>query len=145
MLITKELKDFAEKIEEVFESCHNLTVIKIMKENSAWGTENDLSNLWASVQNNPYDFGDKKYQLSKILSSTLRAAAVESGLLEVEKTKGGYTTEDVYYLKNPILRPAFMDVLLEKGQVLATIEKLVEPIEDNSYTSGLEKLKNFKI
>lgn len=145
MLITKELKDFAEKIEEVFMSCHNLTVIKIMKENSAWGSENDLANLWVSVQDNPYDFGDKKYSLSKILSSTLRAAAVESGLLEVEKAKGGYGTEDTYFLKNPLLRSAFMDVVLVKGQVLQTIEKLLEPIEDNSYSGCLERLKQFKI
>lgn len=144
MLITKELKDFAEKIEEVFESCHNLTVIKLTK-NSTWGSENDLSHLSASVEDNPYDFGDKKYSLSKILSSTLRAAAVESGLLEVEKVKAGYGNQDTYLLKNPLLLPAFMDVLLVKGQVISTIEKLLEPIEDNSYSSGLEKLKQFKI
>jgi hypothetical protein len=145
MLMTKELKEFAGKIEEVFKSCHNLTAIKLMKENSAWGSENDLANLWASVKDNPYDFGDKKSQLSKILSITLRAAAVESGLLEVEKVKGGYGTEDAYFLKNPLLRPAFMEVLLVKGEVLKTIEKLLEPIEDNSYTGCLEKLKQFKM
>lgn len=110
-----------------------------------FGSVNDLTYLCANLGDNPYDFGDKKFLLSTILSSTLRAAAVDAGLLEVVKIQGVSGMEDTYILKNPVLSKAFMNVSLVKGEVIQTIEKLLEPIEYNSYLSGLEKLKQFKM